>query len=71
MFKYLWIIILVAIWLIWLIATVVDVVDTYQVFGFCSDFWDCLDGYSRTFIELTLLSLFIFSFISWVRQFIV
>ena len=65
MFKYLWIIILVAIWLIWLIVTVVDVVDTYQVFGFRSDFWDYLDDYSKTFITLTFVIIFAASIVSW------
>lgn len=70
MLKYCWIIMLAVIWIIWLIATVVDVIDTYRRDGLCLDLLDDIDDSSRVFIVVTLLIIFIASFVSWVSQFI-
>lgn len=70
MFKYCWIVILAVVWIIWLITTVIDVIRAYRDYGFCLDLWDDLEDSSQIFIALTLLGLFIVSFISWISQFI-
>lgn len=66
MLKYCWIIMLAVIWIIWLVTTVIDVIETYREDGLCLDLFDDLDESSQAFIMLTLLGIFVASFIAWV-----
>ena len=68
MLKYCWIIMLAIIWIIWLIATAIDVINAYREDGLCLDLLDDLDDSSQLFITMTLLGLFIASFIAWLMS---
>ncbi len=70
MFKYVWIIILVGIWLLWGWATVKDIIKTLQNHDYDNVFelLDDLEPSSAGFIVCTLSVLGISSLIAWLMS---
>ncbi len=68
MFKYVWIIILVGIWLLWGWATVKDIIKTLQNHDYDNvfEFLDDLEPGSCGFIFGTLITLVVASLIAWI-----
>lgn len=67
MFKYVWILILVGLYLLWGYSAVKDIIDTLKDYCFDNilEFFDELDPSSSEFILLTVLTLACFSFVYW------
>ena len=67
MFKYVWILILVGLYLLWGYSAVKDIIDTLNDYCFNNvlEFFDELDPESNGFILLTVLTLACFSFVYW------
>ena len=67
MFKYVWILILVGLYLLWGHSTVKDIIDTLKDYCFDNilEFFDELDPSSSGFILLTVLILACSSFVYW------
>lgn len=68
MFKYVWVLILVVLYLFWGYSTVKDIIDTLKDYCFDNilDFFDELDPSSTGFILLTVLTLACSSFVYWI-----
>lgn len=68
MFKYVWIIILVGLYLFWGYSTVKDIIDTlkYHEYDNTINLFDDLDPSSVGFIFLTVLVLACSSFVYWI-----
>ena len=68
MFKYVWIIILVGLYLLWGYSTVKDIITTLRIHEYDNiiDLFDDLDPSSVGFIVLTVLILACFSFMYWI-----
>jgi len=72
MFKYLWLIILIILWLLWLYSTVRDCIEVFKehISDDALDFCDNLKWTSFTFIFMTVLFIIGFSFYEWLISYI-
>lgn len=68
MFKYVWIIILIGLYLLWGYSAVKDIIDTLKchVFDNILELFEYLDPSSNGFILLTVLLLACSSFVYWI-----
>lgn len=68
MFKHVWILILVGLYVLWGYSAVKDIIDTLKDRSFDNilELWDDLDPSSGAFIGFTLIALASFSFVYWI-----
>jgi len=72
MFKYLWIIILIILWILWLYSTVRDCIEVFKehISDDILDFCDNIKMSSFTFIFMTVLFIIGFSFYEWLISYV-